>query len=97
MPSRYGGPPRSLLAIVALAVYTLLLLGGPFLHTDVVCFGQARSHCVICAASHSIPTLDDPRLSSLYTMAVCGVASPREIVVNPLLLTPRVTGRSPPA
>jgi len=97
MPSRYGRPPRSRLAILSLAVYILLLLGGPFLHSDVVCFGQARSHCVICAASHSIPALDDPRLSCLSTMAVCGVADPREFATSPLLLTPRVTGRSPPA
>ena len=96
MPSRYGRPPRSLLAILSLAVYILLLLGGPFLHSDVVCFGQARSHCVICAASHSIPALDDPRLSCLFTMAVCGMASPREPVASRLFLAPRVTGRSPP-
>ena len=97
MPSRHGGPPRSLLAIVALAVYTLLLLGGPFLHTDVVCFGQARSHCVICAANHLVPAVEDGRLSSLHTMTLCGVASPREYVASPVQLTPRVTGRSPPA
>jgi hypothetical protein len=97
MPSRYGGPLRSPLAIVALVVYTLLLLGGPFLHSDAVCYGQSRSHCAVCAASHSIPAIEDPRLSSLHTMAVCGVASAREYVASPLLLTPRVTGRSPPA
>jgi len=97
MPSRHGGPPRSPLAIVALVVYTLFLLGGPFLHTDVVCFGQARSHCVICDANHSTPALEDPRFPSVHSMAACGAPSRPELVLSPLLLTPRVTGRSPPA
>jgi hypothetical protein len=97
MHSHRGSPPRSPLAIVALLVYALVLLGGPFFHTDAVCFGQSRTHCVICVANHSVPLTEDPSLPALRATSACGALGPVELALSQLLLTSDVTGRSPPA
>jgi hypothetical protein len=97
MHSHRGSPPRSPLAIVALVVYALVLLGGPFFHTDAVCFGQPRTHCAICVANHSIPLTEDPGLPTVRATLECGALGPVELVLSHLFLTSDVTGRSPPA
>ena len=97
MHLRRGTPPRSAPAIVALLVYALVLLGGPFFHTDAVCFGQSRNHCAICVANHSIQLTEDPGLPTLRATLECGALGPVEPALSQLFLTADVTGRSPPA
>jgi hypothetical protein len=87
--------PRVTFAVVALAI--ALLLVAPFTHHDLQCHIKTPLHCTACASGLLSP---DPRAHAIVgapTLADAGSAPAALPSLRELLLTVRLTGRSPPS
>ena len=97
MPSHRGSPPRSAPVAFVLVAYALILLGGPFLHSEHVRFDGPATDCVTCQASQSVPVVEDPAPPVVRDLTESGRLSYPKPAPLDVLLTARITGRSPPA
>ena len=89
--------PAVRFAVIALAVYTALLVVGPVAHTDLADHVKSSNHCQVCAAN-PLAARVEPRVGAAAPArpAVGEVAGAR----SPGFVSPvpsRTSGRSPPA
>ena len=97
MACRLGDRRWRSLALVGLALYTVLLIAVAFEHHDLSCELRTPQHCTSCASSH---LGSDP-----YPSASLGVwhlddanrAISTQLIADSILLSTQSTGRSPPA
>jgi hypothetical protein len=93
---RAGGRCRTWI-VVALSLYTLVLLGSPILHHDLECHLKRPGHCDACTANPQAPRIETglglvaaPLLAA--GRVECGhVSSPSAAGFSP------TRGRAPPA
>jgi hypothetical protein len=83
--------------LLALGLYTLVLLGSPILHHDLECHLKTPGHCDACTANPHAPRIETGvGLLATHLRAAGHVdggrgASPNAAAVNP------TRGRAPPA
>ena len=84
------------LAVVGLALYTVLLVAAAFEHHDLSCELNTPQHCTSCASSH---LGSDPHTSAtlgVWQLDDASQAGSGAVLSVSVLLTRRSTGRSPP-
>jgi hypothetical protein len=47
-------PPHAIALAVAVGLYALVVVAGPFLHHDPACHVKSRTHCTSCVAGVSM-------------------------------------------
>ena len=97
MARRLGDRRWRSLALVGLALYTVLLIASAFEHHDLSCELKTPQHCTACASSH---LGSDPHTSA--TLGVWHLVDSSRVVsiqfiADSILLSSQSSGRSPPA
>jgi hypothetical protein len=88
---------RAVLLALALGVYTLTLVAGPFLHHDFACHTRSRTHCTSCVLDASVSPLSNASCAHVVAPSETGAtARQADAGLNSADLF-RSHGRSPPA
>jgi hypothetical protein len=85
------------LAIAAMAMYALFLIGSPFEHHDLQCELKTPQHCTSCTSSQLSSNPQTVLNPGDWHLADAGRAFAVQLLGEDTLLAVRSTGRSPPA
>lgn len=83
--------------VISLALFTFVLVSGPFQHHDFVCHLNSRTHCVSCVSSESASGLEQGAALATGALPKAGTLHGALPLSADTLLPARTTGRSPPA
>jgi hypothetical protein len=97
MARRLGDRRWRSLALVGLALYTVLLIAAAFEHHDLSCELRTPQHCTSCATSHLGSDPDTSATLGVWHLADASRAVLIQPIADSILLSTHVTGRSPPA
>jgi hypothetical protein len=84
-------------AVVALAVYAILLMANPLLHHDVACHVKSPTHCVACTSSPSAGRVEAAVPIAARPLPAAGHVERLVCSADDSAAILETTGRSPPA
>jgi hypothetical protein len=85
------------LALLGVMLHAAVLTAAPFEHHDLICHLKTPQHCTSCTSSPvgSSTSAQPPAVAS--HLAEAGAATSSHAAAETTLLSPRHSGRSPPA